>query len=68
MTCLEAKDTLSQEHVSRRRLNVIARRIARVHHETIDELHRLGALTTNLAADRHLTALCARLHNEAKNA
>jgi len=48
-------------------LDVVVARISRVDHETIDELHRLGTLTTQLAGDDDLATLGAGLHDETEH-
>lgn len=64
---LDAEHTLSEEHVSHGNINVIVLGLTRVDHPAVDELHALGSLATQLAADNHFTALGTGFHDEAKN-
>lgn len=64
---LEANNTLAQQHVPDGRVNVGARGEARVLHETVAKLHRLGTLGAELAAHDHLAALGTLLHDVAHN-
>ncbi len=65
---LDAEDALSEEDMPAGRVHVVIGRVSRVDHQTIDELHGLGALSSKLARDDDLAALSARLHDEAEDA
>lgn len=64
---LDTQNTLSQLDVLDGTLNVVVDWVTRVNHQTVDELHGLGTLTTELTRDDDLAALGARLHHEAKH-
>ena len=59
--------TLPEQHVSDGRVDVLGARLARVDHQAVDKLHRLGSLTTQLSADDHLAALSTTLHDESQH-
>lgn len=48
-------------------INVVLDWSTTVDHETVNKLHGLGPLSTQLARDHHLTALGATLHDEAQD-
>ena len=48
-------------------LDVFVDRISRVDHDTVDELHGLSTLTTQLSRHNDLASLGLRLHDEAEN-
>ena len=64
---LDAQDTLSQFDVLDGLLYIVVDRVARVNHETVDELHGLGTLTSEFTRHDDLAALGARLHDEAED-
>jgi hypothetical protein len=64
---LNTKDTLAKKDVANSSLNEVASGLARVDHETISELHRLGTSSTELARDNNLATLGTRLHNETED-
>ena len=66
-THLDTQDTLSQEHVSAGHVNILIDWVTRVDHKTINKLHSLGSLSSELAADNNLTSLGSRLHDESKD-
>ncbi len=59
--------TLSQVDVSDRTVNVLLRGEARVDHEPIHKLHRLGSLSSKLSGHDHLTTLRPTLHDKAEH-
>merc|ERR1719445_369720 len=64
---LDAKHTLSEVDVSDGIIYVVLSGLTRVDHETVSELHALGTLTTQLAADNHFATLGTRLHDETED-
>lgn len=65
---LDTQNTLTQQNVTSGCVDVVVARITRVDHQAIDELHRLGALTTELSRHDNFASLSARLHDETENA
>lgn len=64
---LDAQHSLAQQHVPGGGIDVVVDGVSGVDHQTVDELHRLGTLTAQLAGHDHLAALGARLHDEAQH-
>lgn len=64
---LDTEHTLSEQDVANGVVNKVLGGLTRVDHEAVGELHGLGTGSTQLAGDDNLTALSARLHNEAKD-
>jgi hypothetical protein len=64
---LDTEHTLAKQHVAGGTVDEVAGRLARVDHETVGELHALGAGSTKLAGDDNLAALGTAFHNEAEN-
>ncbi len=62
---LDAKDSLAQEDGAHGRIHKVVHRLAGVDHESVNELHALGALAADLARHDNLEALGARLHDVA---
>ena len=60
--------TLPEQDVAAGLVDVVVDRVTRVDHEALAELHRLGALSAQLAGDHHLAALGAGLHDETEDA
>ena len=48
-------------------VDVVVAWVTAVDHETVDEFHGLGTLTTQLTGHDHLAALGAALHDEAQH-
>lgn len=63
----DTEHTLLEQDVTDSVVNVLARRLARVNHETVGEFHRLRTSRTELARYNDFATLCARLHNEAQH-
>ena len=63
-THLDSQDTLSEEDMSASHVDVLIDRISGVDHQTINKLHGLGSLSSELAADHNLAALGTALHDE----
>merc|ERR1719333_616007 len=64
---LDSKDSLSQEDVSASHVNIIVDWVSGVDHQTINELHGLGSLSSQLAADHNLATLSSGLHDETED-
>jgi len=64
---LNSQDSLTQQDVTSGSVDVIVARITRVDHQTINELHGLGTLTTELSGNDNFATLGARLHDEAED-
>lgn len=60
--------TLPQQHVANSRVHVVVDGVAAVDHQTVNELHGLGSLTSQLTGHDHLTTLSAALHDEPQDA
>lgn len=63
---LNAKHTLTQQHMAYSNIDVIVFGLTRVDHPTIDKLHALSTLATELATDNNFASFGARLHDETK--
>ena len=61
---LDSKDSLSEKNVSASHVNILIDWVSRVDHQTINKLHGLGSLTSQLATDHHLATLGSGLHDE----
>jgi len=48
-------------------VDVLRRWVTAVNHESVDELHGLGSLASQLTRDDDLATLSSALHNEAKH-
>ncbi len=64
---LDAKDTLSEENVTAGHIDVVVCWVSGVDHESVDELHGLGSLSSKLAGHDNLATLCSGLHDETEN-
>ena len=64
---LDSKDTLSEENVSACDIDVVVGWVSGVNHQTVDELHGLGTLTTQFTRHDNLNTLGAGFHDETKN-
>jgi hypothetical protein len=64
---LDTENTLPHEDVANSLVDKVARRLTRVDHEAIGELHGFCTGSTQLARHDHLAPLGARLHDKAKN-
>ncbi len=64
---LDAEDTLAKEDVTAGGIDVVVARITTVDHESVDELHGLGSLTSQLSRNNDLATLGARLHDESEH-
>jgi hypothetical protein len=64
---LDSKDTLSEENVSASNIDVIVGGVSGVDHQAVDELHRLGSLTAELAGNDNLATLSSGLHDKTEN-
>ena len=53
-TYLNSKNALPQEDVPASGVNVVIDRVSGVDHQTVDKLHGLGPLTSQLAAHNNL--------------
>jgi len=63
----DSKYSLSEEHVTRSGVNIIVGGLSGVDHQTVDEFHRLGTLSTQFAADHNFATLSSRLHDETEH-
>lgn len=61
---LDTNDTLTEEDVTAGRVHVVTGWLTGVDHETINKLHGLGTLSTELAGDDDFATLCAVFNNE----
>ena len=61
---LDAKDTLSEENVTAGHIDVVVCWVSGVNHESVDEPHGLGSLSSKLARHNDLATLSSRLHDE----
>merc|ERR1719333_161444 len=64
---LDSKDSLSQEDVSASHVNIIVDWVSGVDHQTINELHGLGSLSSQLSTDHDLATLSSGLHDETED-
>jgi hypothetical protein len=64
---LNAQHTLTQQHMSGGRVDVVVARITGMDHQTVDEFHRFGTLTAQFARHDHFATLGARFHDEAQH-
>ena len=64
---LDAKDTLSEENVTAGNIDVVVCWVSGVDHESVDELHGLGSLSSKLAGHDNLATLGSGLHDETEN-
>lgn len=65
---LDAQHSLAQQNVTSGCVDVVVAWISGVDHQTVDELHRLCALTAQLARHDHFASLGTRLHDETEHA
>merc|ERR1712062_960459 len=61
---LDPQDALSEENVSAGHVHVLVDGISGVDHQTVNKLHGLGSLSSQLAAHHNLAALGSALHDE----
>ena len=61
---LDAKDSLSEQDVSAGHVHVLIDGVSGVDHQTVNKLHGLGSLSSQLARHNNLTSLGAGLHDE----
>ena len=64
---LDSKDTLSEENVSACDIDVVVGWVSGVNHQTVDELHGLCSLSSQLAGNDNLATLGAGLHDETED-
>lgn len=64
---LDTQDTLSEQDVAGSAVDEVLCGLTRVDHEAVGELHGLGTSSTELSRNNDLTALGARLHDEAQD-
>jgi hypothetical protein len=64
---LDTQHTLTQKNVTGGCVDVVVARVTRVNHQAIDELHRLGTLTTELSGNDNFATLGSRFHDETEN-
>ena len=64
---LDSKDTLSEENVSACDIDIVVGWVSGVNHESIDELHGLGSLSSKLAGNNNLATLGTGLHDETED-
>ncbi len=64
---LDTEDTLAEENVARSGVDEVLSWLTRVDHETVGELHGLGAGSAKLTGDDNLASLGARLHDETED-
>ena len=64
---LDAQHALAEQHVAGGAVDELLGRLARVDHEAVGELHRLGAGGAELSGHDDLAALGAGLHDEAED-
>ena len=67
MTHLDTQDSLPQEDVTASGVDVVVAWVTGVDHESVNELHGLGTLTTELAGHYNLATLGSALHDEAQH-
>mmetsp|Transcript_16726 Transcript_16726/g.40130 ORF Transcript_16726/g.40130 Transcript_16726/m.40130 type:complete len:236 (+) Transcript_16726:588-1295(+) len=65
---LDAQDALAHQHRAHRSVDVLAGRLPGRQHVPVSELHALGSLSPQFAADDDLAALGAVLHDVAEDA
>src|SRR5690606_31176929 len=61
---LNTKHTLTKHNMANSIINKIIDRLTSVDHETINKLHRLGTLSTELTRNNNLNTLSTRLHDK----
>ena len=61
---LDAEDSLSEQHVTASGVHVVVDGVSGMDHEAVNELHRLGPLSPQLAGHDHLATLSSGLHDE----
>ena len=61
---LDAEHSLSEQDVSAGHVHILVDGVSGVDHQTINKLHGLGSLSSQLARHNNLTSLGARLHDE----
>merc|ERR1712019_279169 len=61
---LDSQDALSEENVPAGHVHVLVDGISGVDHQTVNKLHGLGSLSSQLAAHHNLAALSSALHDE----
>ena len=66
-TDLDPQDALSEENVPAGHVHVLIDGISGVDHQTVNKLHGLGSLSSQLAAHHDLAALGSALHDEPEN-
>ena len=49
------------------RVNVVTAGVARVNHETVDEFHALGTLSSQFSGHNNFATLGTRLHDETQH-
>ena len=64
---LDSQDSLPEEDVSAGHVDVLIDGISGVDHQTVNKLHSLGSLSSQLAAHHDLAALGSALHDEPEN-
>merc|ERR1719225_1739306 len=64
---LDPQDALSEQNVPAGHVHVLVDGISGVDHQTVNKLHGLGPLSSQLAAHHHLAALGSALHDEPEN-
>ena len=63
----DAKDNLSEENVTAGHIDVVVCWVSGVDHESVNELHGLGSLSSKLAGHDNLATLGSGLHDETEN-
>lgn len=61
----DTQDTLAHQHVANGSVNIVLAGLARVDHQAVHKLHRLGTLAAQLTGDDNLGTTGTALHNEA---